>query len=422
MKFNHFIALAFLATTLLLPAAAQDLEARIAELEATVDALTRVQEQQTLGALGGNSSIGRPVGESVHGLGPAASKVYAGDGLSIGGYGEARYRNREDDSDEADFLRGVLYVGYKYSDKWVFNSEIEFEHASTSKEGSASVEFAAIDYLHSDALNLRAGILLVPMGHINKLHEPTTFLSTQRPETERRIIPSTWRENGAGIFGDLGDFAYEAYVVNGLKGENFDDNGFRGGRQKGSEAVADDLGFVGRVDYTGQPGLLIGASAYQGDSGQDSGLSLDTTIVEGHVDWQRNGFRVRGLAASGQLSGAAELNARRAEQADTTVAEINSVGEDLFGWYAELGYDVLNRADFGEASLTPFIRYEELNTVDSIPGDGSQLAGKRDREAVTVGVAFQPLDELIFKADYIINDAASGDPGNSFNLGIGYVF
>jgi len=258
------------------------------------------------------------------------------------------------------------------------------------------------------------------MGHINKLHEPTTFLGTHRPETERRIIPSTWRENGAGLFGDLGDFAYEAYVVNGLRGEKFDDNGFRGGRQKASEAIADDLGFVGRLDYTGQPGLLVGASAYQGDSGQDSGLSLDTTILEGHFDLHRNGFRVRGLAATGQLDGAAELNALRAEQAEVAVSEIDSVGEDLFGWYAELGYDVLNRAETGEASLTPFIRYEELNTVDSIPGDGSQRAGKRDREAITLGIAFQPLDELIFKADYIINDAADGDPGNSFNLGLGY--
>ena len=227
---------------------AQDMEQRLEQLERTVEALTEELEQQEMGALF------TEISESEHGFSPAASKVYASEGgLSIGGYGEARYKNNSEGSDEADFLRGVIYMGYKYSEKWVFNSEIEFEHASTSKEGSASVEFANIDYLASDEIGLRAGLLLVPMGFINKLHEPTTFLGTQRPETEKRIIPSTWRENGLGVFGDVAGFSYEAYAVNGLKGEDFDDSGFRGGRQKSSEARADHNAGGVRVDYTRQP-------------------------------------------------------------------------------------------------------------------------------------------------------------------------
>jgi len=405
-----------LALTLSMPLFAQDMEQRVKQLERTVDALTEELEQQDM------SALFTEVGGSEHGFSPAASKVYASPGgLSIGGYGEARYKNNSEGSDEADFLRGVIYMGYKYSEKWVFNSEIEFEHASTSIEGSASVEFANIDYLASDELGLRAGLLLVPMGLINKLHEPTTFLGTQRPETEKRIIPSTWRENGLGIFGDIAGFSYEAYAVNGLKGEKFNDSGFRGGRQKGSEAVADDIATVARVDYTGQPGLIIGASVYNGDSGQDSGLGLDTTIIEGHIDYRVSGLRLRALAAQGSLDGAAELNAFRAEQDEIDVSEINSAGEDLFGWYAELGYDVLNTIDAGESSLTPFIRYEEINTQDSVP-DGGKINGKRDREIVTLGLAYQPIDELIFKADYIMNDSAAGDLGEQFNLGFGYIF
>ena len=389
---------------------------RVAELERTVEALSEALEQAETGLF-------PEITEGQYGFGPAASKIYnAISGLSIGGYGEGVYQNRDDSNDQADWLRGVVYMGYKYNDNWVFNSEIEFEHASTSVEGSASVEFANIDYLASDELNFRAGLLLIPMGLLNKLHEPTTFVSSLRPETERRIIPSTWRENGLGLFGDVGGFSYEAYLVNGLKGEKFDDNGFRGGRQKGSEAVADDLAFVGRIDYTAQPGLLVGGSVYQGDSGQDSGLSLDTTIVEGHVDAQVNGIHFRALAASGSLDGAAELNAFRAEQNEVGISEINSVGEDLFGWYTELGYDVLNNSDPGEQSLTPFVRYEQLNTVDSIANDGSKLNGARDREFLTLGISYQPIDELIFKFDYVIRDAEDGDPGDQFNLSIGYVF
>jgi len=79
--------------------------------------------------------------ESFSGLGPAASKVYKRDsGLSIGGYGEVRLRsfhNQDDDNenDIFDALRAVLYVGYKFDDKWVFNSELEFEHAGTGAGG-----------------------------------------------------------------------------------------------------------------------------------------------------------------------------------------------------------------------------------------------------------------------------------------------
>ena len=41
---------------------------------------------------------------------------------------------------------------------------------------------------------LRGGLVLIPMGFINELHEPPTYLGTLRPETERFIIPTTWRE------------------------------------------------------------------------------------------------------------------------------------------------------------------------------------------------------------------------------------
>ena len=170
-------------------------------------------------------------------MGPAASKIYAVEqGLSIGGYGETIYNHFEaaGKSDQFDNLRAVLYFGYKYNDKWVLNTEIEIEHGSTSKDGSVSSEFAYLDYLASDALNFRAGLMLVPVGLVNELHEPTVFLGARRPDVENRIIPSTWRENGVGIFGELAEgLTYKAYVVNGLKGENFSGKGLRGGRQKG---------------------------------------------------------------------------------------------------------------------------------------------------------------------------------------------
>jgi len=232
---------------------------RIAELEnkleVVVDELSSVRTQVAVPE--------EPELKSLYGFGPAASKIYGIErGLSIGGYGEGNYTNfigdeSSSDLDRADFLRMVLYFGYKFTDRIVFNSEIEFEHASTSNvgngagSGSASVELATLDFFWKPWMNFRAGLLLVPMGFINEVHEPPFFYGVKRPEVERRIIPSTWRENGAGIFGRLGeDVEYRAYVVNGFNAANFSDSGIRGGRQKGNRALAEDVGVVVRVDWT----------------------------------------------------------------------------------------------------------------------------------------------------------------------------
>jgi len=122
------------------------------------------------------------------------------------------------------------------------------------------------------------------MGFINEQHEPTTFLGSERPATERYIIPTTWRKHGLGVFGQVGAFAYRGYVVNGLdaigdgtsKAKGFSSEGLRGGRQKGSKAVAENFAGVARVDYLGLLGLMPGTSIYAGNSGQGNVVPTDS--------------------------------------------------------------------------------------------------------------------------------------------------
>ena len=177
-------ALAFFGTTGLAAANTVDQaiaqEDRIAELERTVailaDELERTRRQLAV-------PDDQPL-SSKFGLGPAASKIYdLGRGLSIGGYGEGYYSrlvgDKGDAKNRADLLRLVLYTGYKFTDSILFNAEIEFEHATTSSTessggGSVSVEFAYLDFLLRDWANIRAGLVLVPMGFINEIHEPVS--------------------------------------------------------------------------------------------------------------------------------------------------------------------------------------------------------------------------------------------------------
>jgi hypothetical protein len=313
-----------MASLLALPAGAasdEDLarEDRIRELERKVEILAEELERTRTEL----AVPEEPKLESSYGLGPAASKVYAAArGLSLGGYAEGRYtalvKDKGDRNNTIDALRFVLYAGYKFTDWLVFNSEVELEHASTGESGSVSLEFATLDFLLADWANPRIGLLLIPMGFLNEIHEPPFYFGTHRPDVERRIIPSTWRENGLGLFGSFfGDqFEYKLYGVNGFDASGFDEAGLRGGRQKGSKALADDFAFVGRLDWTPLPGLLLGGSGYVGNSGQNqtdgtTGLDLPdalTTIVEAHAQFRWRGLHLRGLATRSTVDDAGALN------------------------------------------------------------------------------------------------------------------
>ncbi|MDE0519825.1 MAG: hypothetical protein OXH71_03930, partial [Candidatus Dadabacteria bacterium] len=282
-----------------------------------------------------------PVYETEFGVAPAASKVYRVDqGVSFGGYGELLIANvKEDSHDIVDTLRLVLYNGYKYNDQIVFNSEIEFEHGTTGsnkdgKAGSASVEFALIDFLISDEFNLRAGLLLTPFGIVNEIHEPTTFYGVGRPEVERRIIPSTWRESGAGAHGtfDLGgggELSYRAYAMSSADARGFKASDNRSLRIKGNRARFDDIAFVGRLEYDPIPGLKIGGSMFYGNTGQDeevNGQAIDGLFQMYEVDaqFQYAGLDLRALSVWTMLDDSALINQLNEYEGNKSVGEEQS--------------------------------------------------------------------------------------------------
>ncbi len=363
-----------------------------------------------------------PKYKSMYGLGPAASKVYQGGrGLSIGGYGEGRYQvftgDQNGKKDNADFVRLVLYAGYKFNDWVLFNSEIEFEHASTGKKGEVSVEFAALDFFLDPRANVRAGMVLMPMGFLNPIHEPPFYFGNNRPEVEQRIIPSTWRELGVGLFGEiLPGLRYTTYVVNGLDATGFSATGIRGGRQGASKAKAESLAWVGRLDYQVPQltGLTVGASTYLGNSGQGEigGADAFTQLYEGHVQWKYRGLEFRALGAWSHIGDAAKVSRAVGE----------AVGREQFGWYAEVGYDLMPwiRPDSTQY-LAPFFRYERWDTQAEVAG-GFTRNGNLDRRLWQVGLQYKPIPNVVIKADYRNLDADQGSVPDEFNLGLGFIF
>jgi len=365
------------------------------------------------------------------GLGAAASKVYRVEsGISFGGYGEMLYENyaakadndvRTTNKDKFDMLRGVLYTGYKYSDRVLFNSEIEFEHGSTGSGGEASVEFAYLDFLVRPDLGVRTGLLLVPMGLVNEQHEPTTFLTARRSSVENAIIPSTWREMGAGVFGEHGPVSWRAYAVNSIRGDRFTAGGIRGGRQKGANSQIEDIALTGRLDYEPFEGATVGGSFYSGNTGQGNVVGGETvegnlTMFDLHGEAQFRGATVRALWAQATIDDVAQLNSLQ------SLTGNKSIGEELGGWYVEAGYDVSSLLPrFGETSLTPYFRYEQFDTQRSVP-TGFARNPASEQTIFTYGIQFRPVPQTVIKADYQDADNEAGTGLDQWNIGIGYIF
>jgi hypothetical protein len=348
-----------------------------------------------------------------YGLGAAASKVYrAEQGVSFGGYGEFLYNNPQHGVATADALRAVLYTGYKFNNRVLFNSELEVEHASTESGGAVSLEFGYLDFLMKPQANVRAGLVLIPMGLINEQHEPTAFFGARRPDVERFIIPATWAEIGAGVFGDSGPFTYRGYVVTGLNSAHFTaDEGIREGRQAGVEAGAEDLALTGRLDWHPIEGTIFGGSFYRGGSGQGAGYTGNVTLGELHADSKFRGLSLRGLVARGTVADSARIS----EQND------EAVGRAFGGWYAEAAYDLSSLVNRGPVSFTPYARYERLDTQRRV-AFGFARDPENDRRIATFGVAIKPIAQTVIKTDWQAIKSRSGAKNNQFNLSLGYIF
>lgn len=351
--------------------------------------------------------------------------------LSLHGYGELHYnspRGSDVPADDApasmDFHRMVWGVSYHLNDRISLHTEVDFEHAAQEME----LEFAYLDFLVNPAFNFRTGAMLMPVGPLNEYHEPPLFYSVERPYVQRTIIPTTWQEGGIGIFGTLASgLKYRVYLVSGLNSTGFSaSSGIRGGRGKvaGGEdkpRTGDELAVVARLEYAPIPGLSLGVTGYQGGANQDTEDALDgvdVTIIEADLRYRIAGFDLRSVYT--------QINIDEADKVNTfnglVPGDPGSIGEKLLGWYVEGAYDVLMAFNLKtEKRVVVFVRHEQFNTQEEVPS-GYQSDRANDRNVTTFGLAYYPIDQVAFKADFEQWDNEADESGNRFNLGAVYMF
>lgn len=352
----------------------------------------------------------------------SAERILSGNiksGVTVGGYGEITYNQPETGNGELDVQRLVLLFGYKFNDRVQFITEIEFEHVK-----EVFVEQAFLQYSFNDKISARGGLMLVPMGSINEYHEPTTFHSVERPSIEKSIVPTTWREIGAGVYGRFDDISlkYQAYVFNGFASVNGDkylggSNGLRNGRQKGAESTFNTPTFSGKVDYYGIQGLRLGLAGYFGRTQPDEedeeldGADIGIAMVGFDARYRLGRFAARGEVISTSISDSEAYS-------DLYGSDL---GSQMYGWNLEASFNLLPSEK--KMELWGFARYESYDTNSKMAG-GVDRNLSYDRNEWTFGLSFLVANGAVLKADYQIkNNAVAGvEPDNQFNVGIGVSF
>ena len=347
---------------------------------------------------------------------------------TVFGYGEINYNRprRNTAQTQLDVRRAVIGVGHRFNDKTELASEFEFEHAVTSAgdRGEVAVEQLYINHDLTDALDLRAGLFLIPLGFLNERHEPPTYHGVERNFVETAIIPTTLREVGVGLRGTTADFLqWDLGLTTGPDLSKWDAASSDGRvsplgsiHQEGQLAKAKDLQVYGALNYRGIPGFVAGGGFTTGKIGQGQpgflAVNARATLWDVHTNWKPGNWDLTVLYAKGTISNTQDFNL-------SVVGQPTPIPKEFWGWYTQIAYRLWSQGDY---SLSPFVRYERFNTAakyEQLP-PGLGIKPSPTESVTTVGANFKVHPNVVFKADY--QKFKVDNTRDRFDLGIGFLF
>ncbi len=381
-------------------------------------------------------------------LGTSEDSLFSGAAKNktvISGYGMVTYqRDMVQKKSMANLERAVLFVGHQFNNKISFFSELEIENGLVAGDGTSKGEISMEQAFLKFNLNRRqyliAGLFTPRIGIINENHLPVNYNGVERPLVEQLIIPSTWRELGDGSYGtsSLLPITYSVAIVNGLNSDNFKHgDGLRSGMSEGSQATANNLAITAALQYpindfrfqvSGYAGGTVGLSPRGADSLNLQSGTFGTPIYlgEGDVQWSHDAFSAKALGVV--------INYPKAGTINTAYA--TNVPKQMWGAYAELGYDWMFNSNSGKQFIT-FARVEKLDMNSKIPENGI-IDGTLNQMNVIAGITYLPIPNIAIKADIRLLHTGAQNPNliinpppnqlpykqnqQFINLGIGYAF
>lgn len=383
--------------------------------------------------------------------------------FSLDGYGEIFYSHYNYGPDQKSSPKGApadsravidlgrlsLELETELASEIELEAEVEIEHGGTGgaleieyeefgeyereieKGGEVVLEELFLQRAFGEALRVRLGHFYVGVGLQGEYDRPMDFLGTHRPESEAAVIPATWDETGAELFGHFSRWRYRLQVVNGLDATGFDSqNWIVVGHQRRFEQVrATDMALVARLDFDLAAGRTLGFSAYRGDSAGNrpkpdmKGIGAHVSILDLHGSIHTRRFRAQGLALFGHLEHADLVSQYNRNLSNNLDVLRTPVASRTYALYAEAGYDLLplliQRPD---ERLYLFGRFDSYDTMAGVPAgffDSPRFA----RRIYTLGLNYSLGDAVVLKGDY-----AMRRPGGNLNgedtasLALGFEF
>ena len=322
-------------------------------------------------------------------------------GYTIGGYGELHYNRAQNGNDDAtitlDFHRFIIYYGYNWTEEWSFKSEVELEHNFVSGgNGELELEQAFVNY-HSNLFGFQAGVILPSVGLLNEYHEPPLFISVERPEYSKYVIPTTWFGNGFALYGSMSGLNMRFVLMEDMEGEGIG-AGIRSGRGKGYKTTAYDWVKNISVNYTGIAGLRIGGSYTMNNAPIDNNPDSTVSFGLGEINLKYEANNIYAVMEYGNIS------------YENNPSGYTSSG----GYYLDLGYNVAGFVGL-EGRLIPWFRYSDYNR-------GNDNADKH-YTIQRFGLTYWPISSVVFKFDYGTHQTESADDVKTqINVGVGYNF
>ena len=328
---------------------------------------------------------------------------------SIGGYGELHYNSskqgKKDGTKTLDFHRFIIYYSASFTEAWSFFSEVELEHNFVNDgEGELELEQAFVEY-RSDKGGFKAGVILPTVGLLNEYHEPPLFLSVERPEYSKYVIPTTWFANGISAnYKPMDGLKLRVALLEDLNGEGVG-SGLRSARGKGYKTTAYDWTKNFSAEYTGLPGLRLGGSYTMNNApiNDDPDTTANVALLELHAKYVAH--NIYAIFEYGNIN----------YDGTNHTPSYKSSG----GYYLDLGYNMASILNL-KGKLMPWFRFSDYNQGTNDDG----VLPSKHYTITRFGVTFWPVDKVAFKIDFGTKETEDADIDeiSQLNVGVGYNF
>jgi len=328
---------------------------------------------------------------------------------SIGGYGELHYNSSKqgdvDGTKTLDFHRFIIYYSASFTEAWSFFSEVELEHNFVNDgEGELELEQAFVEY-RSDKGGFKAGVILPTVGLLNEYHEPPLFLSVERPEYSKYVIPTTWFANGISAnYKPMDGLKLRVALLEDLNGEGVE-SGLRSARGKGYKTTAHDWTKNFSAEYTGLPGLRLGGSYTMNNApiNDDPDTTANVALLELHAKYIAH--NIYAIFEYGNIN----------YDGTNHTPSYKSSG----GYYLDLGYNMASILNL-KGKLMPWFRFSDYNQGTNDDG----VLPSKHYTITRFGVTFWPVDKVAFKIDFGTKETEDADIDeiSQLNVGVGYNF